>query len=358
MDHSGRIRRLRARMHEEGLEALLVTNLINVRYLSGFSGTNGQVLITPTSATFLSDPRYSARARSLVRDCEIEIYPSRLTDRLLPVLQTQKLGKLWFESKTMTVWERDELAGRLGGIELIPVGGLVEQLRRNKEPEEIGLLTEAVALGDRAFDWVLERLSPAMTERQIALELEMQMRLWGADGLAFPPIVGSGPLSAHIHHTPTDRELQKGDLVLLDFGCRVDGYCSDLTRTVVLGSASEEQAAMYEVVLRAQVAGIEAVRPGARGVATDRVARTVIEDAGRGDEFGHGLGHGVGLEVHEAPRLSKISEDTLEVSDVVTVEPGVYVQSLGGVRIEDCVLVTPDGQQVLGRARKDELIEL
>jgi Xaa-Pro aminopeptidase len=205
---------------------------------------------------------------------------------------------------------------------------------------------------------MLDRLRPGMTEREVALELEMYMRTNGAEALSFEPIVGSGPQSAHIHHTPNERVLEKGDLVLLDFGCKVDGYCSDLTRTVVLGPASEQQLESYGLVLEAQRVGIEAVRPGAPGKEVDAVSRAVIEGTGRGEEFGHGLGHGVGLEVHEAPRLHRISRDTLKPGDVVTVEPGVYESSWGGIRIEDCVLVTEEGYEVLGRAPKDELIEI
>jgi Xaa-Pro aminopeptidase len=265
---------------------------------------------------------------------------------------------LGIEAQTMTLAERDDLAGRLEGTDLVPTTGLVEELRRSKDDDEVRLLNEAIALGDEAFTWVLDRLVPGKTERQIALDLEIKMREMGADEVSFPPIVGSGPLSAHIHHTPSERELQKGDLVLLDFGCRRNGYCSDLTRTVVLGSATDQQREIYRVVLEAQRQGIEAVAPGSRGQAVDAQARGIIERAGYGDRFGHGLGHGVGLDIHEEPRLRRISEDTLQPGDVVTVEPGVYLDGVGGVRIEDIVLVTESGREVLGSAPKQELIEL
>jgi Xaa-Pro aminopeptidase len=205
---------------------------------------------------------------------------------------------------------------------------------------------------------VLDRLSVGATEREIALEIDVHMRKAGAEGVAFEPIVGSGPLSAHIHHTPSDRAFEKGDFVLLDIGCKWDGYCSDLTRTVVLGAATDEQRAQYELVLAAQALGIEAVAVGAATADVDAAARRLIEQAGHGDAFGHGLGHGVGLDIHEAPRLHKISEETLVESDVVTIEPGVYHPGSGGVRIEDCALVTSDGPRVLGSAPKDRLIEL
>jgi Xaa-Pro aminopeptidase len=197
-----------------------------------------------------------------------------------------------------------------------------------------------------------------MTEIEVALELEVMMRKAGAEDVSFEPIVGSGPLSAHIHHTPSQRTLDKGDLVLFDFGARVEGYCSDLTRTVVLGPSTDEQRELYDVVLRAQAAGIEAAKPCVQCADVDAAARSVIEGAGMGEEFGHGLGHGVGLDIHEDPAFSRISEDSLNGGEVMTVEPGVYVIGTGGIRIEDCVLIESSGATVLGNAPKDRLIEL
>jgi Xaa-Pro aminopeptidase len=358
MDHEGRIARVRAALEGAGVEALLVTNLTNVRYLCGFSGTNGQMLVTGSDATFFTDPRYRARAGDLVQGAEVVVYDAHLHESLRPYLASGGTRKVGIEASTMTVALRDQLASKLDGVELAATKNLVEELRRRKEPEEISLLREAVRIGDEAFTWALERLGPGRTEREVALDLEVEMRRRGADSIAFDPIVGSGPLSAHIHHTPSDRELASGDLVLLDFGARWQGYCSDLTRTVVLGSATEEQRAVYATVLAAQIAGIDAIAPGARGVDCDATARKVVDDAGYGDTFGHGLGHGIGLEVHEAPRLHKTSEDTLGTADIVTAEPGIYVTGTGGIRIEDCVLVTEEGCEVLGKAPKDELIEL
>ena len=358
MDYQARTRRLQESLGAHDVDALLITSLTNVMYLTGFSGTNGQVLITSDRVVFLTDPRYEARASTLVEGAEVSIYPSRLTEGLQPLLRGASSARLGVEAKSMTLAERDDLQTRLGDVVIVPVSGLVESMRRAKDPAEIQLLRDAIALGDRAFAWMLDHLNPGATEREIALALEMKMREWGADQVSFPPIVGSGELSAHIHHTPTDRELQKGDLVLLDFGCRLLGYCSDLTRTVVLGPATDEQRSMYELVLKSQHEGISRTAPGLGGAEVDRAARAVIEEAGHGKHFGHGLGHGVGLEIHEDPRLNRISEDTLGPGDVVTVEPGVYLQGTGGIRIEDCVLVTEEGREVLGSAPKDELLEL
>jgi Xaa-Pro aminopeptidase len=277
---------------------------------------------------------------------------------LTPALEGAGTKRLGFEGSTVSVAQRDDLDERLDGVSLAATTKLVEDLRRRKDDEEVGLVRAAVELGDRTFDWVLDRIAPGIVERDLALDIEVRMRSQGADAVSFDPIVGSGELSAHIHHTAGDRSFKKGDLVLLDFGCVVDGYCSDLTRTVVLGSATDEQHRLYETVLASQQAGIEAVRAGVPGKDADAAARKVIEEAGHGDRFGHGLGHGVGLDVHEAPRLHRISEDDLAAGDIVTVEPGVYLQGEGGIRIEDCVLVTESGAEVLTSAPKDELIEL
>jgi Xaa-Pro aminopeptidase len=358
MDYAGRVSAVQADLEPRGIDALLVTNGTNVRYLTGFSGTNGQVLVTADGALFLSDPRYVARAQSLVEGAEIAIYPQKLTDLLGDRLAAAGVRRLGVEAATMTLGQRDELVAKVAGAELVPVKGVVEDLRRTKDGDEIALIRAAVALGDDAFEQVLDRVSPGATERDVAFELEVFMRRAGADGVSFEPIVGSGPLSAHIHHSPSERAFEKGDLILLDFGCRVEGYCSDLTRTVVLGPATDEQRAHYELVLAAHEAGVAAVAAGAAAVAVDAAARSLVDAVGRGPEFGHGLGHGVGLDVHEAPTLNKISEDVLAAGDVVTIEPGVYAPDTGGIRIEDCVFVTDAGAEVLGSAPKDVLMEL
>jgi len=358
MDHAARVARVRDVLAGTEADALLVTNLTNVRYLTGFSGTNAQLLVTPTNATFFTDTRYEARSRSLVKGADVVIYKLRLSEVLAEALESEGLRRLGIEAATMTVAGRDDLSERLPGVEIFPTSGVVEELRRVKDADEIALLRRAVSIGDDAFEWILDRLAPGRTETEIALDLEVRMRSGGADAVSFEPIVGSGPLSAHIHHTASDRIFEKGDLVLLDFGCRVGGYCSDLTRTVVLGAATDVQTEQYLKVLEAQEAGIAAIAAGAACRDVDRAARSVIESAGHGPAFGHGLGHGVGLDIHEAPRFNTESEQTLIAGDVVTVEPGIYHPDPGGIRIEDCVLVTDQGAEVLGRAPKDRLIEL
>ncbi len=358
MDYEGRIARVRERLQDTEADGLLVTELTNVRYLTGFSGTNGQVLVGTGGAVFFTDPRYEARAGALVEGGGVVIYPTRLTDVLGERLEAAGVKRLGFEAKTMTVAQLDDLKGRLDPTELVATTDLVENLRRYKEPAEVELIREAVRISDEAFAWMLERLVPGASERDIALQLEVHMREAGADSISFEPIVGSGELSAHIHHTPSERTLVKGDLVLFDFGSKWRGYCSDLTRTVVIGPASDEQRELYDLVLAAQGRGIERARSGESGSDVDAAARRVIEAAGHGDDFGHGLGHGVGLDIHEAPRLHRISEDTLAPGDVVTVEPGIYIKGRGGIRIEDIVWVRDEGSEVLGSAFKNELVEV
>jgi Xaa-Pro aminopeptidase len=355
MNYEGRLTRLQREIESLDAQALLVTNLTNVRYLTGFSGTNGQVLVTTDDVRFMTDGRYRARARELVKSAEVSIYLNRLTDVLEPMLGEAGITRLAVEGKTMTLAERDDLALRLGKVDLVTAKGPIEDQRRIKEPAEVESLRSAIALGDAAYAHILDRLRPGVSERVIALELEVYMRTNGADAVSFEPIVGSGPLSAHIHHTPSERRFEKGDFVLLDLGARVDGYCGDLTRTVVLGSPSEDQQRQYEAVLKANANALAAMKPDAECRAVDAVARSSVKEEGF-DDFGHGLGHGIGLEVHESPRFNRISEDILAPGMVMTNEPGLYLQNTGGVRIEDCVLITETGAEVLTRAPKDTLM--
>ena len=358
MDYERRTSKARELFDALSVDALLITNLTNVRYLTGFSGTNGQVLVTREGSLFLTDPRYEARAGDLVQGADVVIYPSKLTDVLLDRLRTGAIRRLGVEATSMTIATMEELDEKLEGVGLVGTKNVIEDLRRIKEPAELDLMSRAADITASAYNRVLDRLVVGATEKAIALELEVWMRQNGADDVSFEPIVGSGPLSAHIHHSPSDRAFEKGDFVLMDFGCKVDGYCSDFTRTVCIGHATDEQRATYDVVARAQAAGIEAVRAGATGVEVDEAARQVVRAAGRVELFGHGLGHGVGLDIHEAPTLRWTSEDKLEAGNVVTIEPGVYVVGAGGVRIEDSVVVTHDGARVLGDAPKEQLIEL
>ncbi|MDQ3878698.1 MAG: Xaa-Pro peptidase family protein, partial [Actinomycetota bacterium] len=287
-NRSARLERVRNALSFTDCDALLVTNLTNVLYLTGFSGTNAQLLVTPSSAVFFSDPRYEARAADLVEEADIHIYRDKLTDVLGDHLQKANVAKLGIEAETVTVGELDRLGERLPGVRLEWTQGLIEKVRRAKDPEEIALIRRAVELADEAFTWALDRIVPGVTERELALDLEVKMRQSGADDVSFEPIVGGGIHSAHIHHSPSERAAEKGDLILIDMGARFQGYCSDLTRTVVLGPATDDQRRIYGLVLEAQAAGIRAISAGASGRDVDARAREVITEAGYGDEFGHG----------------------------------------------------------------------
>ena len=355
MDHSLRRAQLGARLEELNVEALLVTRLPNVRYLTGFTGSNGQVMVTPEGAVFFTDGRYTEQARHEVPDLERVTYATGLAKAL-----SERLGgveKLGFEANDVTVAAHTTYARRLANVELVATERVVERSRWVKDDEEIGLLRAAQEATDQAFGEIIERLAVGMTERSVARDLEDAMRGAGADGPAFEPIVAFGEQAAEPHHDPGHRVLREGDVVKLDFGALVGGYHADMTRTIAFGAPSAELRKIHDVVRQAQEAAVDAVHAGVVGGDVDAVARGVIDDAGYGDRFSHGLGHGVGLEIHEGPSLRREGADVLPAGAVVTVEPGIYVPGLGGVRIEDSVQVTGDGCRVLGTSTR-ELIEL
>ncbi|HIE48358.1 TPA: aminopeptidase P family protein [Candidatus Bipolaricaulota bacterium] len=363
MDHAARRAKLRRRLAEEGLDAFLVINLegsdgANLRYLTGFTGSAGGLIVGKEGDVFATDSRYTERAAREVPDLPIEKLPGRWLDWLADRLESLSLKRVGIGAQRTSLWLYRELEKRLKGVELVPLEGWVEGLRRVKDPEEVERIAAAARLTDEGLRWLLGRLKPGTSEREAALELEMWYRKNGADHVAFDLIVAFGEGSSMPHYLPGERELKEGDLILLDIGAKVDGYCADLTRVVALGRPAPEARAIYELVLEANRAGLEAVRAGVTGVEADRAARKLIQEAGYGDQFGHGLGHGVGLEVHEGPRLSPVSEDTLEAGMVVTVEPGVYLPGKLGVRIEDLVVVRPDGCEILSAFPKEELLVL
>jgi Xaa-Pro aminopeptidase len=355
VDHASRRSRLHERLDALGLDAVLVTRLVNVRYLTGFSGSNGQLLAIPGGGVFLTDSRYEEQSRREVPDLRRVIYPQKLAAALAEAVSAEGIRRVGFEAAGMTYRTWRELTD-LEGIELEPLEEEFERLRWAKDPEEIGLLERAQEVTDAAFDRVIGKLAEGVTERQVAFELDLAMREIGAERVGFDTIVAFGEQAAEPHHGPSERALRRGDVVKMDFGCVVDGYHSDMTRTVAFGEPEARLREIHHLVLRAQLAGIEAVRSGITGGEPDRAARSVIEGAGLGDRFGHSLGHGVGLEIHEGPTLRTGSEDVLPEGAVVTVEPGVYVPGLGGVRIEDAVVVGADGCRPLPRTAKDLLV--
>lgn len=349
--------RVSASLAERGLDALLVTHLVNVRWLTGFTGSNGLALVGPADQRlFLTDFRYLTQsAEQLDAGWRREIAPEILQAAASFVGGDGAPIKLGFDDATLSVKEYGLLKGKLTeGVELVPAGGLIEGLRAVKDAEELDKIRAAAKLADEALSEVLTRGLAGRTERDVALDLEVTMRKKGAEAVSFPPIIAAGEHSALPHAAPRDVEIPKNTLVTIDWGAQLDGYASDCTRTYATGpDLDPRDREVYDLVLKAQLESLAAVRAGAGGREVDAVARDVITAAGHGEHFGHGLGHGVGAEVHEGPRLSQRSDATLEAGQVVTVEPGVYVPGAIGVRIEDLAIVTDEGCEVLTSLPKD-----
>jgi Xaa-Pro aminopeptidase len=350
---STRADRLAALLDERELDALLVTNLVNVRWLTGYTGTNGVALVGERLRCFITDFRYVTQAEQQVHGFERRVGEQDLLDDAVAALPDGDL-RLGIEDQHMAVRTFDRLREALpDSVELVPAGGVLERLRERKDVDEVARIRAAAELADAALQRILEQGLAGRGERDVALALEQQMRLLGAERPSFDTIVASGAHGALPHAVPRDVEIAADRLVTIDWGAQLDGYCSDCTRTFAVGEPGERAREVYELVLRAQLAGLDAVRPGVSGRDADAAARSAIEAAGFGERFGHGLGHGVGLEIHEAPRLSRASDATLAAGHVVTVEPGIYLPGELGVRIEDLVVVTDDGCERLNGLPKD-----
>ena len=353
-----RVQRLRDALAERELGGLLVSNAQNRRYLSGFTGSAGYLLITPSDAMIATDFRYyeqSATQAPAFRLVKMLGGFEAWVPALLAGLGGAKIG---IESADMTVSVHGQLRKAIADlpegdrVDLVPTTNVVEGLRQLKEPDEIAALQRAVDLGDAAFTDVAERVEPGWTEKQVAWEIEKYIREHGGDALSFDTIVAGGPWGAMPHAYPRDRQLEAGEGVVIDMGCDVDGYMSDLTRTIFLGKPDDQFKKIYDIVLTAQLTAEEMVKPGMTGGETHMIAHNIIEAAGYGETFGHGLGHGIGLQVHEAPRVGKTSNDVLEDSMVFTIEPGIYVTGWGGVRIEDMVVLEGGKARVMSKAPK------
>jgi Xaa-Pro aminopeptidase len=349
--------RVAAAVADRGLDAMLVTNVVNVRWLTGFTGSNAAAVVGagPDGVRrFVTDFRYLTQAADQLDDRWTREIGPDLLPAVVAQLPAEGDLRLGFDDATMSVRDHGRLAGLVrDGVTLVPAAGVVEALRARKDREELDRIRAAAKLADDALEDVLGRGLAGRTEREVALDLEMTMRRMGAEGVSFPPIVAAGAHGALPHAEPRDVEIPSGTLVVVDWGAMRDGYASDCTRTLATGDVDPRDREIYDLVLRAQEAALAAVRPGPTGREVDAVARAIIEDAGHAEHFGHGLGHGVGLEVHEGPRLSKQGNDALASGNVVTVEPGVYVPQGVGVRIEDLVAVTEDGHEVLNTLPKD-----
>ncbi len=343
-----RVEGVRARFDSVGIDAFLVTKAPNLRWLTGFSGSNGLALVTNETVTLVTDARYGVQAAAETATMGFPIEVRITNDPVTELTAGTRTGmRLGIEADDLSVARFQTLDAALDA-ELMPVSAVVETLRRHKTEAEIALLAEAADMADRAFHqiWGLigHDLAPGTTERRVAAELDHLIRLAGADGPSFDTIVASGPNGAKPHSRPGDRVLEPGDLVVLDFGARVGGYGSDMTRTVVAGGCpSRRQLELYEAVRVAQQAGVDAVADGVPEVDIDRACRTVLAERGLGDAFTHGTGHGIGLEIHEQPILSTRSVGILHVGLVITVEPGIYLPDFGGIRVEDSVVVTDGG---------------
>ena len=344
-----RMDRLRATF--KGIDALLVTRLVNVRYLTGFTGSAGMVLVTPDTTTFVTDGRYRDQSADQLAAAgvaaDIVIGLTQADQRAALARAAADVSRLGLEADGVTWTQQREFADWFPNAELVATNGLVDGLRMVKEPGEVDRIRAACAIADDALGEVLAMLAERPTEREFALRLEFAMRERGATGVSFDPIVASGPNGAKPHARPSDRRIETGELVVIDFGCVVDGYCSDMTRTVSVGDPGPDARQLWDTVLDSQAKGCAAVAVGAECAAVDRASRDVIAEAGWGDAFIHGTGHGVGLEIHESPRVASTSTGTLAAGHVVTVEPGVYLPGIGGVRIEDTLVVTADGPVAL-----------
>jgi Xaa-Pro aminopeptidase len=336
-----RLNRLRAGL-PEGLDACLIVKPENRAYLTGFTGSNGYALVSRDAAWLLTDFRYVEQAAVEAPEFTVQDYQASLYDFLQQLLAEHKLQKLGFESDFITFSIYQALKEKLQA-ELVPQTGLVEKLRMVKDAAELSAMRQAAAIAEEALRQTLPKIKVGVSEAYIALELEIAMRRLGADRASFDFIAASGPRSSLPHGRASSRLIEAGDFLTLDFGAVYNGYCSDMTRTFVLGEPSAKQLELYNTVLKAQLAALAAVRPGVLGKDVDKVARDIISEAGYGERFGHGLGHGIGRAVHEGPSAGTKGEDALQPNMVITIEPGIYIPDWGGVRIEDMVVVTPSG---------------
>ena len=343
---------LRQAMQQNQYEAILVTHPENRAYLSNFNGTSGWLLITAEHSFLITDFRYYEQAALQAPDFELIRQNESLENTVKELLQQQNITQIGFEQDNLTYAQATSMIRQNPQSVFIPLTGYIENLRMVKTTDELAKMQAATDISERTFLHLLGFLHAGLSEREVALEMERFMREQGADGLAFEIIAASGPRASLPHGQPTDRILQNGDFFTLDFGAKYQGYCSDMTRTVVIGTANQEQKKIYQIVLDAHMQTLAAVKPGLMGKELDQIARAVITKAGYGDYFGHGLGHGVGRNVHEAPSCGKTGNVVLQAGHVITIEPGIYIPQWGGVRIEDMVMVTETGYQNFNHTNK------
>lgn len=355
MDNYKRVQELLKKL---SIDAILISNGNNMRYVSGFAGETGYIYISEKRHAVLTDFRYTIQAELEAEGYEIiTIGNGGYEESINDIIRTDKINRLGFEAEDMLYAKYSSLKDKLRVDELVPIGSQITAMRRIKSPRELERIKSAEAIGDQVFIEILDFLQPGMTELEIAARIEYLLKLKGAQGISFNAIVASGINSSMPHAVPSHKKIEKGDFLTMDFGCIYEGYCSDMTRTIVIGKASQKQKDVYDTVLKAQLAALDYIKAGLKGKEVDKVARDIIYQAGYEGCFGHGLGHSVGLHIHENPRLSMLEEDVLEVGMTETVEPGIYIKGFGGVRIEDLVVVTKDGHENYTFSEK-KLIEL
>lgn len=351
------IEKIREIAHKKNVEGILFFSPENIRYLTGFSGSEGYLFVGNDENLLLVDSRYITQAHEETKACRVSLVNKGIRG-VAAQISAVGLRRLGFEAQSISVALFEQLKEGLQQVEVIPIKDELERLRGLKTGEEIAVIRQAIGIAEEAWKTVLEMVKPGAQEAEVALELEYRMKKGGAEGTSFDCIVASGPRAALPHAQPTSRPIEEGDFVLFDFGSRYRGYCCDETCTVAVGRATEEQQHIYGIVKDAHDRAIAQVKPGARLAAIDAAAREIIDQAGHGEHFGHGTGHGVGLAVHEWPVVGKDSQDVAEQGMVFTIEPGIYIPGWGGVRIEDMVLVTADGCEVLTTISKDLMIVL
>ncbi|MFC5701070.1 M24 family metallopeptidase [Cohnella faecalis] len=353
---NNRVSKLRTLIAKSGADALLVTNAVNRRYLTGFTGSSGVVLVSADKAAFLTDFRYREQAAQQVIGFENVEHGADINATVSELLGQWGVRTLLFEDLDVTFAAYSTMKAKLAPAELVPSGGIVEKLRMVKDESEIAIMQEAADLADRTFEHILSFIKPGVTELSIALEMEMFMRSNGATSSSFDTIVASGERSALPHGVASSRVIGQDEFVKLDFGAYYNGYCSDITRTVFVGKPSEKHLEIYGIVKEAQQYALDHLGPGMTGIEGDALTRDIITRYGYGDYFGHGTGHGLGMEIHEAPRLSLTGDIVLTPGMTVTVEPGIYLPGFGGVRIEDDVVITDAGIQILTRSPKELIV--
>ncbi|MGX7417442.1 M24 family metallopeptidase [Carnobacterium gallinarum] len=352
-----RIDKLRKGMQQRGLDALLVTSPYNLRYVSNFTGTTGLSIITLNEAYFVTDFRYTEQVAEQAKGFTIVQNFGPIYDEVVKIVTDQEIEALGFEQDFVTFSTFDMLEEIIPGTtDLVPVSGLIEELREIKEDSEIETIRKACSISDAAFKYILGVIKPGMSEIEVANLLDFHMRSLGATGVSFDTIVASGLRSAMPHGVASSKLIETGDFVTLDFGCYYEGYVSDMTRTIAVGEPSAKLKEIYQITLDAQLRVIDAAKPGMTGVELDAVARDYIASKGYGTAFGHSTGHGIGLEIHEGPNVSKLADKAFVAGNVITDEPGIYLPGIGGVRIEDDLLITATGNEVLVHSPKELII--